>query len=56
MSTLVVGPVVVVVAAYTDLAICPRPPAGDEVDVAIEADERIPCERPAARADGSCAS
>ncbi|MCU1514061.1 MAG: hypothetical protein JWO10_1151, partial [Microbacteriaceae bacterium] len=28
--------------AYTDFAICPLPPAGNVLDLAIEAGERIP--------------
>jgi uncharacterized protein (DUF1684 family) len=36
--------------AYTDFAICPLPPAGNELDVAIEAGEQIPYERSAGRA------
>jgi uncharacterized protein (DUF1684 family) len=31
--------------AYTDVAVCPLPPAGNELDVAIEAGEKIPYER-----------
>lgn len=31
--------------AYTDLATCPLPPAGNRLPVAIEAGERIPLER-----------
>lgn len=31
--------------AYTDLAVCPLPPAGNTLDVAIEAGEKIPYER-----------
>jgi uncharacterized protein (DUF1684 family) len=32
--------------AYTDFAICPLPPAENELDVAVEAGEQIPYERP----------
>jgi hypothetical protein len=31
--------------AYTDLATCPLPPAGNRVPVAVEAGEKIPYER-----------
>jgi uncharacterized protein (DUF1684 family) len=31
--------------AYTDVAVCPLPPAGNTLDVAIEAGEKIPYER-----------
>jgi uncharacterized protein (DUF1684 family) len=31
--------------AYTDVAVCPLPPAGNDLDVAIEAGEKIPYER-----------
>jgi uncharacterized protein len=31
--------------AYTDLATCPLPPAGNRLPVAVEAGERIPYER-----------
>jgi len=33
--------------AYTDVAVCPLPPAGNTLDVAIEAGEKIPYERSA---------
>jgi uncharacterized protein (DUF1684 family) len=38
--------------AYTDFAICPLPPAGNELDIAIEAGEQTPYGRSGAWAGG----